>query len=550
MPLPVRSIPLSPDYCYLKCLGKLFLVLRGNSLHVARNDLLDIHLVTPPSSASAIDTALATDPHLTSLPLPRANILAPEGLSQNTGTAEILRLAEVHAVITGDFVVLPCDLVCEVGGEALLETWMIKEASLGARMEARSDFGASANGVGGGQKDRRGGLGVWYHTKSDDGVKGEETDFIATSSAMPLTVPPSKGSLLSNVFNLVYAIPTDTFNDITDEKKGFLIRHSLLRKHGNVKLLSAHRDAHIYFFPFWTLKLVKRNVKFDSISEDLVGWWAKAGWQDGLGDKLGFSDVLGISDHARGDDGTSKGLALEDEIDLDSMTTSGPANVERGLASRRHERVLASRARGSKAQYLTSKSKSKTVIPPILAYVHSSRPGDPLIRRVDTGPLLLSVSLRLAKLESIDEKDQQMASPLAHKFKIASSGGIAQRCTITKADCLLAENVIVEEKSVIKESVIGVNCRIEKGARLTRCVLMDGVVVGERCQLSGCVLGRKSRIGKETVLRDCEVQGGHLVLDRSKCDCSYGSKPQCGAPFWVDLRAGLYAYLSSYHSGR
>ena len=86
---------------------------------------------------------------------------------------------------------------------------------------------------------------------------------------------------------------------------------------------------------------------------------------------------------------------------------------------------------------------------------------------------------------------------------------------MTKADCLLAENVTVEEKCVVKESVIGANCRIASGARLTRCLVMDGAVVGERCQLTGCIIGRRSKIGRESSLKDCEVQDGNVVEDET-----------------------------------
>src|ERR1700709_281829 len=84
----------------------------------------DITLIAPPSSAPAITTALNTNPHLTGLPLPKPDLLAPKELDQNTGTAQIFRLPEVRAIVKGDFIVLPCDLVCELGGESLIESWM------------------------------------------------------------------------------------------------------------------------------------------------------------------------------------------------------------------------------------------------------------------------------------------------------------------------------------------------------------------------------------------------------------------------------------------
>jgi translation initiation factor eIF-2B subunit gamma len=434
-----------------------------------------------------------TNPHLTGLPLPKPNILAPKDLDQNTGTAQIFRLPEVRAAINGDFIVLPCDLVCELGGESLIESWMVKEAGLGgADAGGRSPKTALDSPRGG----RKGGLGVWYETKGETIVKGEETDFIATSPLETLSVPPPKSSLLSHVSRLVYSVPTDTLNDITEEKKTLPIRHSLVRAHSRIRMLSSHRDAHIYIFPAWVLDMINLNEHFDSIGEDVIGWWAKAGWQDGLGDKLGLREVFRNPDSAAKDDNLLQD-APTDDVDFASLSTTRTSKLQAPEAS------------------------DQLVIPPILAYIHPSKPTPktptvPLIRRVDTAPLLLSISLQLAKLDSIENLGREASSPFAHQSKVAYPEGIASKTTVTRPDCLLAENVTVEEKCSIKECVIGANCQIKSGAKLTRCVLMDGVVVGKGCKLTGCILGKRSVIGEDSILVDCEVQENLLVEAKSK----------------------------------
>lgn len=441
-----------------------------------------------------------TNPHLTGLPLPKPDVLAPEGLDQNTGTAQIFRLPEVRAIIKGDFIVLPCDLVCELGGESLLETWMIKEAGLGgaggSHQLERADLApGSVNRI------QRGGLGVWYETKGETIIKGEVTDFIATSPINSGSVPPSKTSLLSHMSKLVYSVPTDTLNDITEDKKSLPIRHSLINAHSRIRMLSSHRDAHIYIFPAWVLDMINRNENFESIGEDVIGWWAKAGWQDGLGDKLGLREIFENLDPEVSDDNLlDNGPA--DNIDFTSLSSTWTSNLQTTLVS------------------------DKLNVPPILAYIHPSKPTPktptvPLIRRVDTAPLLLAVSLQLAKLESIENMGRETPSPFAHQFKVAYPEGIASKTTVTRPDCLLAENVTVEEKCSIKESVIGANCQIKSGAKLTRCVLMDGVVVGKGCKLTGCILGKRSVIGDDSVLVDCEVQENLMVESKSKSSLRY-----------------------------
>jgi translation initiation factor eIF-2B subunit gamma len=414
-------------------------------------------------------------------------------------------------VINGDFIVLPCDLVCELGGESLLEAWMVKEAGFGGATGGCDAFKGPKMAIGGEKGGRRGGLGVWYSTKGELAVKDEETDFVTISPLASGPVPPPQGSLLPNVSNLVYSLPTDTLNDIVEKRKTLPIRHSLLRKHPRIKMLTKNRDAHLYIFPVWVLDMINRNEHMESLSEDVIGWWAKAGWQEGLGDNLGLREVFDRAKISGSDDGIGGNAFLDGDIDIGNLTTTQASKFP-GVESLNHNR----NGLGSQKRLGASDTKTKLLIPPILAYIHPVQEKKPLIRRVDTAPLLLLVSLQLAKLESIEQIGRHAASPFAHVAKISYPAGIASRCTVTKADCLLAENVTVEEKCAIKECVIGANCHIQSGAKLTRCLLMDGVVVGKGCKLNGSILGRRAEIGDESILQDCEVEDYMRIEPKSE----------------------------------
>ncbi|KAF2843798.1 eukaryotic translation initiation factor-like protein subunit eIF2B-gamma [Patellaria atrata CBS 101060] len=471
-----------------------------------RMGVTDITLITPPESEAALEAALSQNPHLTSLPTPKPDILAPKDLTQTTSTGEIFRFPEVREAITGDFIVLPCDLVCELNGALLAETWLINQAAFGGSAAHINDTRILQTSNGGEKNGRRGGLGVWFQTKCETSVKGEETDFIITAPLQKPVVPPPVGSLIPEISNLVYSVPTDTLKDIIEAEKSFPIRHALLRKHAKIKMYTTYRDSHLYFFPHWVLDMIAKNEKFDSVSEDVLGWWAKAGWQDGLADKLGLNEILDNTGDDGGEDAMVSSGILEDTVDVASLSTT--------QASTEPSRTFASRV---------SSIASDLSVPSILAYVQPSSPTLPLIRRVDTVPLLLSVSLRLAKLSSIADAGKE-ASPFAHTTKIAHPEAVPRRCRVETQDSLLAENVTVEEKVNIKESVIGANCKIGEGARLLRCLLMEGAVVGENVQLTGCVLGRRCHIvggpakgDEKTNLKDCEVQEGFHVEWGSKC---------------------------------
>jgi translation initiation factor eIF-2B subunit gamma len=464
---------------------------------------------------------MSQNPYLTSLPNPRADILAPNDLTHESGTSDLFRLPEVQAVIKGDFIVLPCDLICELDGTGLVDAWMVEQGGFaGATGGLDGNGSIIAYGAGGEKLGRRGGLGVWYETRGEGSKKNEETDFIATTPLPTSTVPPPADSLRRHISNLVYSIPTDTLKDITEEKKTFPIRHSLIRKHPRIRMLTTHRDAHIYFFPYWVAELIKRNEKFESISEDVLGWWAKSGWQEGLGNKLGLPQIFDGESEASSPTGSQ---FVEEEIDVSKFSTTYCGGMrENGtktpttLASR----VLASSIIPESAKSLT---ESNVTVPSILAYVQPSNPTEPLIRRVDTAHLLLTISLRLAKLPSIEEAGKELASPFAHHQKVANKQSIPKRCRVEAENSLLAENVTIEEKTNIKECVIGYNCKIGEGARLLRCLLMENVEVGSNVQLTDCILGRRCKIeggdakdNDKTVLKECEVQDGQVIEWGSK----------------------------------
>lgn len=452
---------------------------------------VEITLVCPPSAAKAMRAAMNTNPYLTGLPFPKPDILSPAELSQTTGTAEILRLPEIRKTITGDFVVLPCDLVCELSAEQLLQAWMVKAASVTDLLDADG----FTNGT---QARHSGGIGVWYETKTNVTVKGEETDFIATAPLPQSAVAPPKGSILANVSKVVYTMPTDSLKDLTEDRKALPLRHGLLRANPRLRMLTTHRDAHIYIFPRWILDFIQDNEQFESIGEDVVGWWAKAGWQTGLAEKL---RIKSSCNECKG------------EEDDESITES--------VASPQHH------AQTSGSADCTHKSREESVsdsaafpVPPILAYIHSTKKQEigSLIRRVDTAQLLLAISLQIAKLPSLEEAGNEPTSPFAHARKVAYPEGVKPRTTITKQDSLIGENVTVEEKTSIKECVIGTGCQIQEGAKLSQCLLMDGVVVGKGCKLTKCILGKRSIIGDGSVLTDCEVQENLIVEPRSKSD--------------------------------
>lgn len=468
---------------------------------------LDISLITPPESAHAIEAALGRDRHLTSLISHKIEVIAPEELTLTTGTAEIFRLPDVTAAIKGDFLLLPCDLVCELDGRLLLKEWMVQQT-----------------GVNGGERSsQRAGLSVWYNTKNMESVKGDEADFMITSTLPKPNVTPPGQSLVADVHKLVYSLSSDLLKEKLSTGN-LCLRQSLFERHAKLNVCTEFKDAHIYFFPYWTLALMK-NDKFDSVSEDILGWWAKASWQKGLYKKFGMGDSFEDQSSSSGTLTSLKSYDLRfhnNSSSIEALSSTFDDGHGKTISADDTSQKLASRMNSQSGSFTSPADMvSEPLLPPMLAYIQPEQTTS-LIRRVDNTQRLLAVSLRLAKIPARNEPNENY-SPFAHDAKISNPDNIPHRCTVQSSDTLLAEAVEIEEKVNIKESVIGPGCRIGEGARLLRCLLMEGATVGPNCQLTGCILGRRCKIeggpakdSSKTNLKECEIQEGYTVESGSK----------------------------------
>ncbi|KAJ5333173.1 hypothetical protein MYU51_021159 [Penicillium brevicompactum] len=479
-----------------------------------RTGITDITLITPPSSFPAVNSAMKLDPHLTSFHSPIPSIIAPKGLDMTMGTAQLLRLPEVQAVIKTDFILLPCDLICEVSGEALIEAWMTTQGVVNQSKSARerrnsfNTFDKKPLDVR--QKGRHGALTIYYQTATkDDTIKNEATDFVAIAplthdeAAVIPSTDPEQAPIRFNLFKLLLSTPMATIKDKMEQEKGLLLRHSLLQTHARIRLLTTFRDAHLYIFPRRVRDLVRGQQRLQSISDDLIGNWAKSCWQDGLGENLGLTRMIQYSTvnlEESSFDSNIEAKYIDPRIDLQRLSTTKSALNTLPPKYIHDPKSLKAEKNPPPA--------TPADLPQLLAYVYR---GGNLIRRIDNPSLLLATSLHLAKLPSIEEVGRESASPFAHARKISSPELVAGRSMVTAHDCLLGDHVTIESTAVVKESCIGSNCQIHRGARIIRCVVMEGAVVEERVQLSGCVIGRRARIGRESVLRDCEVQDCNVV---------------------------------------
>ncbi|ETN46299.1 uncharacterized protein HMPREF1541_00483 [Cyphellophora europaea CBS 101466] len=493
-----------------------------------RMGVTDITLVTPPESKETLAAALAQNPHLTSLPSPSPDLIAPADLEYETATAELLRLPEVQKAINSDFVLLPCDLICEVSGETFLDTYISSLGGLGGVGISSSEYGSQRPpiaGMGGESSGRRGGLSVWYNTANrEESVKKEECDFMCTAKLPSVNTSPMatlKSNNTGTLRKLVWTTPMSEIKEQTADDKALRIRSSLLRKHGNVKCLTQYRDAHIYFLPYWVKEFAARNEEFESVSEDLIGTWAKAEWRK-PDFRARFSTAQIFIKPPQ--DTETVEPSIEDEIDLLSFSsTQSPVQRPTTPPHQRHEVRLATRVHANPEDSILSdpsnapsdaSTTSNPPMPPIGAYILPSAPTVPLVRRIDTTPLLLSVNLLLAKTPSTDDGARSgvtTSSPFAHFAKVAATATIAAQVTISKSDSLVGDNTSIATRCVVKNSVIGANVSVGSKTRIIGSVVMDGAVIGEGVELNGTVVGKRAKVGDKSKLTGCEVQDGNAL---------------------------------------
>lgn len=465
-----------------------------------------------PAIRTAVNETYATrEPHPSAgknpKPLRKPKIVGVSSPGSKTGTADVLRHPQVYNHIKKDFMVLSCDSICEIPATTIIKEWMLLPETVG---------------------DNKGALGVWYEVKKEKGV---ERDTIITGPVPRYDLEShlrTTEARTDSTAELTYLL--QNFGSRTDDGKGDIeIRRSLFKHHPKVMYHSLYRDAHIYIFPAWSLKFILNNPrnKLKSIKDDVLGWWAKAGWQ-GSGLQAHNLGILGILSRDDGNDGgKSDSLSVasyhDDEVTeadvekflgLSSMGQSGhsaapgtangrkeintrgwfptknkiPSPVDSPISNSSEEKVF---KKIKKPAYNGLFCPGIAVFKPKMTITPLAT--TPLIRRVDTLPLYLSTCLELAR------------NPAYNTKPIHSSAVIDSKANVSNIDSMVGAGTKVEEKVLVKRSVIGKDVRIAASAKIQGCVILDGAQIGANCKLEGCIIGRHATVGDNSSLTSCQV---------------------------------------------
>ncbi|EPS43535.1 hypothetical protein H072_2475 [Dactylellina haptotyla CBS 200.50] len=455
-----------------------------------------------------------------SRPLLQPTIVGAVLPNSKTGTAEVLRLPQVHSLIKNDFMVLSCDSICEIPAATVIKEWMLLPDTLG---------------------NKSGALGVWYEVQKQ---KGAERDLLLTG---PISRFDLEASLRSTEAR------TDETAEVSyllqnygsrkeDFKDDIRIRRALFRRHPKLLLNDAYRDAHIYIFPFWSLKFILANPsnKLKSIKDDVLSWWAKACWQ-GSGKQahlLGMLKILNDEDDdndSQKSDGLSMTSFREEEITEKTIENFlGMSTTRTSTWSASDDAAKGRKQINTRGWFPTEETEASPVDSPtpsstdsrekefkkirIPAYNGLFVPGiavfkpqmtitplatTPLIRRVDTLPLYLSTCLELAR------------NPVYNAKAVHQTAEVHERANVSNIDSMVGAGSKIEEKVLIKRSVVGKNVKIGKMAKVQGCVILDGAEIGAGCKLEGCIIGRFTKIGANSALTACQVVEEVVLRDRT-----------------------------------
>ena len=79
-------------------------------------------------------------------------------------------------------------------------------------------------------------------------------------------------------------------------------------------------------------------------------------------------------------------------------------------------------------------------------------------------------------------------------------------------DGLIGQGTFIGEKCNIKRTVIGANCKIGDKVKMHNCILLDNVTVEEGCVLQNSVVCYDVSIGSKAEIKDCIVGPGKKIL--------------------------------------
>uniref|UniRef100_F7AJG3 Translation initiation factor eIF2B subunit gamma n=1 Tax=Xenopus tropicalis TaxID=8364 RepID=F7AJG3_XENTR len=137
-------------------------------------------------------------------------------------------------------------------------------------------------------------------------------------------------------------------------------------------------------------------------------------------------------------------------------------------------------------------------------YVHVA--GNELCCRVNSLAMYIDANRQVPRLLCEVSNEDPRVHPLAM---------IADKLMVG-ADSMIGAQTQVAEKSSIKHSLLGSNCTIKDRVKITNCIIMNEVTIQECCTIQGSVICNNAVIESGADIKDCLVGPGLLITSKAK----------------------------------
>ncbi|KAJ7783032.1 UDP-3-O-glucosamine N-acyltransferase [Mycena metata] len=271
----------------------------------------------------------------------------------------------------------------------------------------------------------------------------------------------------------------DTPDDLDRNSEEVELRMSMLSRYPRASLSSNLQDSHVYVCKRSVLDVLQEKRHFDSFREEFLPWLCKVQYQRTKRDR--YEPILNTMAN------TSQALALKHSTLL-----------SKSRQQIKHDPKSKSTAT-SAPQSPVPADPNIDASPSLRVGLHIHRPESGVVARVNNVHTFMEMNRHfLATATYALPTDPNERALIDQKAQISS-------------DTIIGDSTKVDERTSIKNSVIGRHCTIGKMAKIVGCVLLDHCIVEDGAKLDGCILGKNTKVGAKAELVRCVTQAGYEV---------------------------------------
>ncbi|WFD35882.1 Translation initiation factor eIF-2B subunit gamma [Malassezia cuniculi] len=293
-------------------------------------------------------------------------------------------------------------------------------------------------------------------------------------------------------------------DDVSDRNSTDLeLRMSLLWRHNYARVSTALLDSRVYVLRLdQVLPLLEMHPELNDITDQLVPFIVKCGWQHRLSSKAGWHGAAKPAP-----EGPERGRSISSPSMSMSIAELPPPQHFMPHCE---------------AVIVRLKSEPPRPLPPGVTPEgerNKSPQQEIFAARANTVPTYLECNRHMLRMTASQTLPANYAIPgtvgcgaVPTAPATAEGGPIHPRAQIS-ADSLVGTGTTIDERATVKQSILGRGCSIAKGARIMRCVIMDNVTIGESSKLENCIVGSNAQIGERAQLKESDI-GPHYVVER------------------------------------